>query len=132
MILYCTGCQKKIEPRLTDGKEIYPHRPDLFELPFWKCDTCKNYVGCHHKTDHPTTPLGCIPTKEIMKARKHIHAILDPLWRNKKIKRTALYDRISEVVGWHYHTGNIRTIDEARQVYSIALKIKNELEVTND
>lgn len=32
MNLYCTGCEEEIEARLTNGKERYPHRPDLYEL----------------------------------------------------------------------------------------------------
>ena len=68
-----------VEVRLTNGAEIYPHRKDLSELPFWKCDTCGNFVGCHHKTGDPTKPLGVIPTSEIKRARQHIHRILDPI-----------------------------------------------------
>ena len=76
MILYCCGCERDVTGRLTNGGEIYPHRSDLADLPFWKCDTCKNSVGCHHKTTSPTKPLGCIPTKEIKAARHHIHKFL--------------------------------------------------------
>ena len=65
--------------RLTDGKEVYPHRSDLNSLPFWICDRCRNFVGCHHKTKNPTRPLGCIPNKEMKNARKHIHNLLDPI-----------------------------------------------------
>ena len=82
MKIYCCGCETIIEARLTDGSEIYAHRPDLSDLPFWCCDTCKNYVGCHHKTENRTQPLGCIPTKEIRDARKHIHALLDSMWES--------------------------------------------------
>ena len=125
MNIYCSGCESDVAARLTDGKEIYPHRSDLYSLPFWKCDTCKNYVGCHHKTNDPTKPLGCIPTKELMNARKHIHSILDPIWKNGVVKRGSLYQRISEIVGWKYHTANIRNIDEARKVYKAIIQIKD-------
>lgn len=120
--IYCCGCEKKIDARLTDGKEIYPHRPDLFNLPFWKCDDCKNFVGCHHKTKNRTNPLGCIPTKEIKNARKGIHKILDPLWKDGKFNRNEIYEKISNHFGWDYHTANIRSIDEARKIYTF---IKN-------
>ena len=63
--IFCCGCQSDVQARLTDGAEIYAHRRDLASLPFWKCDACGNFVGCHHKTKHRTRPLGCIPTKEI-------------------------------------------------------------------
>lgn len=33
LALYCCGCQKDIPARLTDGREVDPHRPDLFDLP---------------------------------------------------------------------------------------------------
>ena len=100
--IYCCGCQGKVSARLTSGKEIYSHRQDLSDLPFWKCDSCNNFVGCHHKTKERTKPLGCIPSPEIKNARKHIHALLDPLWKmsgNKRKARTALYDMIGEKMG---------------------------------
>lgn len=127
MLIYCTGCKKEVEARLTDGKERYPHRPDLYELPFWKCDSCGGYVGCHHKTSNPTRPLGFIATPEILKARKEIHAILDPLWKKNKIKRDQAYKYIADKLGYEYHTGEIKTIEEAREVYTIVAKLHNNL-----
>jgi hypothetical protein len=73
MKIYCTGCEKDVEARLTDGEERYPHRPDLYELPFWKCDTCKGYVGCHHKTKTPTKPLGVIGRRKIYTIVGELH-----------------------------------------------------------
>src|SRR4051812_7339665 len=81
MRLYCCQRRGEVDARLTDGGEIYPHKPDLCGLPFWKCDGCGNYVGCHHKTQDRTRPLGNIPNKAMREARKHIHRILDPLWK---------------------------------------------------
>lgn len=134
MQIYCTGCEKDVQARLTDGAERYPHRPDLYELPFWKCDTCGNYVGCHHKTDNPTKPLGVIATKEILEARKKIHALLDPLWESKKIKRGQAYayvtNRMIKATGnqaYQYHNGEIRSIEEAREIYKIVAQLHNEL-----
>jgi hypothetical protein len=123
MLIHCCKCNQKVEARLTCGTEIYPHRYDLRELPFWKCDTCKNFVGCHHKTNNRTQPLGCIPCKEIKNARQHIHKILDPLWQSKRHKRKDIYALLSEKLGWKYHTAKIRTIEEARAIYSL---IRNE------
>lgn len=117
--IYCCGCSATVNARLTTGAEIYPHRPDLAELPFWKCDACANYVGCHHKTKDRTRPLGNIPTREIMEARKHIHRILDPMWINSKQKRREIYAHISAKLGREYHTGEIKSIEEAREVYAI-------------
>lgn len=125
MKIHCCGCNEKVEARLTDGGEIYPHRPDLKSIPFWKCDTCGNYVGCHHKTKNPTQPLGIIPTPELRNARNHIHRILDPIWKEGKIKRRELYKVISDKLGWKYHTANIRSVEEARRVYGLIMDYRN-------
>lgn len=126
MRIFCCGCQTEVKARLTDGKEIYPHRSDLAKLPFWKCDYCGNYVGCHHKTNNPTNPLGIIPTPEIRNARQHIHAILDPIWKSGRMKRGKLYGIISKKLGWKYHTSKIRSVEEGRKVYRIVREIANE------
>lgn len=127
MKIFCVQCKKDIEARLTDGKEIYPHRSDLSQLPFWKCDICKNYVGCHHKTKERTRPLGNIPTQELRDARKHIHKILDPLWKYGSFDRKDLYALISGIIGWDYHTSEIKSIEEARKIYRIILDIKRKI-----
>jgi len=119
MIIYCCCCMEKVSARLTSGAEIYPHRPDLASLPFWKCDTCGNYVGCHHKTSNRTQPLGCIPTPELKNARNHIHKLLDPIWQGGKMGRRELYKAISGRLGWKYHTAKIRSVEEAREVYRV-------------
>ena len=120
--IFCCGCNAKIKARLTNGEEIYSHRSDLQNLPFWKCDKCKNYVGCHYKTPDKYKPLGVIPTKELMEARQYIHKILDPLYKTKGIKRSDIYDFISSKLGWRYDTANLRTIDMARKVYKIIIR----------
>lgn len=127
MIIYCTGCEEDVDARLTNGKERYPHRPDLFIIPFWKCDSCGNYVGCHYKTANPTKPLGYIAKPEILEARKKIHAILDPLWKSGKINRGKAYAYVSSKIGKPYHTGEIKSMGEARLVYGVVVKLHNKL-----
>jgi hypothetical protein len=118
--IHCCGCQKDVPARLTDGREIYPHRGELHGLPFWKCDTCGNYVGCHHKTGDRTRPLGNIPTKELKNARQHIHRILDPIWKSGKMPRGKVYAKIASELGLaEYHTAEIKTLEDARRVYAI-------------
>ena len=126
MKIYCCGCNGDVEARLTNGKEIYPHRRDLRDLPFWKCDTCKNFIGCHHKTKNRTNPLGCIPTKEIKNARQHIHRLLDPIWKSGRMKRGKVYGLLSERLGYSYHTAEIRSVEEGRKVYSIVKSIAED------
>jgi hypothetical protein len=131
MKIRCCGCDgEKVDARLTNGKEIYPHRVDLRNLPFWICDTCSNYVGCHHKTKNPTQPLGCIPTPEIKKERQRIHRLIDPVWKNGLMDRKAVYAYITERIGWQFHTAKIRSVEEVEQVYEIVRTLKLNL-ITN-
>lgn len=123
MKIHCCGCECDVDARLVSGKDIYIQRPDLYETPFWLCDTCGNYVGCHHKTTNKTKPLGVIPTTEIRKARRMIHELIDPVWQSGKVSRSVLYGIISKKIGKRFHTAEIRTIDEAREIYKIAKEI---------
>ena len=125
--IYCCGCAKLVPVRLTTGVEIYPRRSDLFAVPFWVCE-CGLYVGCHKDT---VKPLGNLPTEELRKARGHIHALLDPLWKRGKINRRDLYGRIAARIGKPYHTGEIIDIEDARRIYRIGLDIKRSLEGPN-
>ena len=125
--LFCCKCSVDVEARLTNGEEVYPHRHDLASLPFWRCDACGNWVGCHHKTKDRTRPLGNIPSPELKAARGHIHKLIDPLWKSKKIKRGVLYGKMSEKLGRNYHTANLRTIEEARNAYRAGQEIIREL-----
>lgn len=85
-------------------------------------------MGTHHKTNVPLRPLGFIATPEIVNARKHIHALLDPLWESGKIKRGKAYAYISNRLGYNYHTGEIKSVEQAREVYRIIQKLKEEME----
>lgn len=116
-----------VTARLTDGAERYPHRPDLSDIPFWHCDTCGAWVGCHHKTKQRTKPLGFLAPPEIFKARLVIHNLIDPLWKSGKLKRGQIYARIARELGYQYHTGEIKSLEEARRVWVIAAKIHNEV-----
>lgn len=120
MKIRCCGCGHDVEARLTNGKEVYPHRPDLFSLPFWKCDVCGNFVGCHHKTANRTRPSGCIPTPEIKRIRMQIHALIDPIWKSGRMSRSKLYLMLSKKIGWEYHTAKIKTAEEGERVLKIA------------
>jgi hypothetical protein len=126
-LIYCSGCDNKIEAMLVNGSTIYPHREDLWNLPFWQCPTCLNYVGCHHKTENRTRPLGIIPTPALRAARQHIHKVIDPLYKSGLISRSQLYKRISDEIGWKYHTANIKTLIEARKIWLIGKKLSDEL-----
>ena len=121
--IYCCGCKREVQARLTSGEEIYPHRTDLQSLPFWKCDECGNSVGCHYKHKNRkkrTDPVGVIATQEIKSLRISIHRLLDPLWMHGPHTRDKIYKNISEALGVkEFHTGDIKTVGEANKVFNI-------------
>lgn len=138
--IYCCGCLKDVDAALTSGQGAYPDvneemQRKIWHLPFWKCPTCKNFVGCHHKTKDSTRPLGCIPTPEIKNARQHIHKLIDPLWQNHNEPFRArgwIYRWLAHKMGIEqYHTAEIRSLEEARKIYAFALTIKNAEDCRN-
>ena len=62
-----------------------------------------------------------------MDARKKIHAILDPLWKSECIKRGQAYNYVSEHLGYPYHTGEIKSLEEARTLYKIVAELHNTI-----
>lgn len=107
MTATCAHCHDVC--RLTDGREVYPHRKDLADLRFWVCDSCDARVGCHRagaKTEtgesDGTLPLGSAANAELRAARSKLHARLDPIWKAqpKKDRRTARR-RVYRVISRH-------------------------------
>ena len=120
------GCEQDVEARLTDGAERYPHRPDLAYLPFWTHDECKTWVGCHHKTSKPTQPLGILATPAMFRMRIAIHDLIDPIWKSGYKARGQVYAYIKRELGYDYHTGELRTMEEAQKVWNIAAQLNSE------
>jgi hypothetical protein len=109
---------------LITGKEAYPHRNDIYK-EFWQCPQCKKFVGCHNGIKK--RPLGCIPTPQIKNARSKLHELIDPLWKTGKITRGDLYRKISEHLGWEYHTAELRTIEDCRKVWTFVKDFSKSL-----
>lgn len=104
------------------GEKAYPHRKDLYQKRFWQCPKCFNFVGTHNK-GYGRAPLGCIPNKDMKKIRMQIHAILDPIWQNKTMSRTEVYQKVSSRLGYEYHTAELRNLDDAKKVYLIVKEL---------
>lgn len=85
----CPYCQAQAP--LTTGKELYPHRSDLFRKLFYRCEPCDAYVGCHREgawsyikgqrvVSDGTLPLGTLANKALRQSRSAAHLALDTLW----------------------------------------------------
>ena len=56
------------------------------------------------------------------RARMEIHKILDPMWKPDRNKRRKIYSALSKFLGRQYHTADLRSIKEARDIYISTLK----------
>jgi len=93
MNVLCT-CGKPAE--LVSGKEVYPHRSDLFQLAFWRCVRCNSYCGCHKGTNNP---LGTLANSELRDWRKKCHTNFDQIWKQYGTSRSMAYEWMSTVMG---------------------------------
>lgn len=90
----CPYCQR--DAAKVTGKQIYPHRPDLYAKTFYECDPCDAYVGCHPGTD---TPLGRLADAELREEKMRAHAAFDPIWRSGSKKRGSAYAWLADQLG---------------------------------
>lgn len=72
----CVECQSW-NVHMTTGAEIYPHRPDLHDLQYWRCE-CGAYIGCRKGSDY--SPNGRPAHGPTRKAREAAMALLEPIW----------------------------------------------------
>lgn len=73
----CPYCQRPSVP--ATGLDIYPDRPDLSLLKFFRCIPCDARVGTH-KADG--RPLGTLANANLRRLRNQAHAAFDPLWQD--------------------------------------------------
>ena len=90
-MVICLYCNKKAE--LVGGDVIYPSRPDLACKKFYLCTPCDAFVGTHRAT---CAPLGTLAKPKLRLLRKNCHALFDPIWKNKHLKRKDAYKWLSE------------------------------------
>lgn len=94
----CLECGKTAH--LVDGRELYPHRPDLYRLPFYKCE-CGAYCGCHEGTKRA---LGNPAGPKTRVARSRAHTAFDPIWRDRAAygkSRKQAYQMLAEALHIH-------------------------------
>lgn len=110
------------------GKEIYPHRADLWQKKFYRCQPCGAYVGCHTETGRP---LGTLADAKLRKLRSLLHQVFDPIWENAIAEelakpnakpyrglmmkhRTAAYINLAVKMGLPIEECHIAMFDEAQ------------------
>lgn len=88
----------------------------------WICDRypeCLGSIGTHPDG----RPLGTIPDEETKKLRIQVHALMDPLWKSKKITRNSMYYKLGKAMGKRaFHVGESNAA-ECRAALEIIPKI---------
>lgn len=80
---------------LVSGREIYPHRRDLWDRKFYQCKPCGAYVGCHRNG----SPLGRLANAELRSAKVAAHAAFDPVWQSGFMDRNQAYSWLAQRLG---------------------------------
>lgn len=84
---YCGG-----ESILVDSSVIYGKSYGLIYL----CSPCNAYCGVHKGT---IVSLGRLANKELREMKKAAHRSFDAIWKGFKKSRSAMYKRLSELMG---------------------------------
>lgn len=103
----CPYCGRIAER--TDGKFIYPHRPDLADRQFIQCLPCQAWVGCHKDG----TPLGRLANASLRRKKMEAHATFDPLWKSGEMSRAHAYYLLAKHLNLTRETCHIGEFDEA-------------------
>lgn len=125
--LQCPHCGK--QALLVGGDVIYPHRPDLFHLKFWRCAPCDAYVGCHKAGCYcadlegnrlysdGTVPLGRLANARLRRAKSKAHHFFDQLWSqapNPKEARKKEYKWLAKQLGIKHPDCHIGLLDDGQ------------------
>lgn len=129
----CPYCNE--QSQLVKGKQIYPHRRDLWDLNFYHCanNHAAAYVGCH-KTGDGKKPLGRLADDKLRAAKSAAHAAFDPLWKKDQIAhfphRAKAYKWLAEMLGVDGKDCHIGMFDVAQceRVVSVCEQLKTEIQ----
>lgn len=117
--MFCVECNKDVEAQKVNGCFIYKDRPDLRDKVLYRCPFCRNYA---------TNVADVIPNKAIRQLRKRIHGTLDPLWEQGIVSRGWVYRRMSDKLGYTFHNGAIRTMQQGFEAHKAAVEIVQEVQ----
>lgn len=97
--MICPYCGK--EAPWVENKAIYGKNYGISYMGYY-CQPCNVYVGCHNNT---RKPLGTMANKELREWRMKAHAAIDPIWKQRKLPRGVVYNRLKKMFGREIHVG---------------------------
>ncbi len=95
----CPYCNNPAE--WVDNATVYGRRYGKSHM-MWICRPCDARVGCHNNTKNP---LGTMANAALRKVRMATHAVLDPLWKEKGLRRGEVYQALQRHFGHEIHIG---------------------------
>ena len=95
----CPYCGE--EAKWVENKVVYGKNYGKSYMCYY-CPKDDAYVGCHQNT---RKPLGTIANKELRECRKKAHSVVDPLWKNGRMKRGQVYAMLFRKFGKEIHIG---------------------------
>lgn len=109
---YCKSSTEVVSETDVYGRE-YKGRAMIRCRNYMVCDA---YVGTHDNGE----PLGRLANKELRNAKKKAHSYFDPIWQEKYMDRTKLYEDLADYLGLpdkYTHIGmfNKKTCDRVIQ-----------------
>lgn len=118
----CPYCGQPAE--WVENKEIYGKNFGTSYMVYL-CRPCKAYVGCHLNSKKP---LGTLANKELREWRKRVHALIDPLWKEGRMSRGAMYETLSSNLGYPFHVGesDIKKCKDAIEIAKYIFKIEEK------
>lgn len=109
----CPYCGE--ESVLVDSSVVYGSSYGLIYL----CKPCGAYCGVHKGT---TIALGRLANKELREMKKEAHKHFDAIWTGFKKSRSAMYKRLSELMGTHPEQTHIGMfdVDQCKKVIELS------------
>lgn len=95
----------------------------------WYCRTCDAYVGVHE--NDPKRPLGTMANRELREWRKKAHAAIDPIWKERRMRRGQVYEWLKNYFRHDVHIGK-SDVQQCAMIIAAAEKLKTELDQEDD
>lgn len=101
----CNYCDRPAT--IETGREVYPHRRDLWHLKFMVCRPCDARVGMRGKQ-----PLGQLAKRDLRRARIDAHRWFDAVWNQTEVTRGQAYAWLAKQLGISRKQCHIGEFDE--------------------
>jgi hypothetical protein len=108
-----------VPAKLVTGRAVYPHRADLADRRYWRCDLCLARAGADVARDF--APTGRLANADLRAAQAAAHQAFDPLWKSGAMTRNAALRWLATELGLPKASIHFSQFDEALCTRVVAL-----------